>query len=118
MPYLILDHALQFIDFMKRVFSAEETYKSMRDPATIMHAEVMVGECTIMCADATEQYPPCPAGMFIYVDDADAVFEKALKAGAQVIDAVTDHPYGRSGGILDPFGNSWWLCTAGSAPEM
>lgn len=109
MPYLILENANRFITFAEKVFGAKETYKEMRDVNTIMHAEIMIGESTIMFADATELYKPQPAAFFIYVDNADERFKKAVEEGAVPINEVADHPYGRSGGIADPFGNSWWV---------
>ena len=109
MPYLIIEHAVGFLDFMQTVFGAAETMKVMRDEHTIMHSEIMIGECTIMFADATGQYAARPAGMFIYVDNADETYQKAIDAGASVISAVSDQPYGRSGGVKDAYGNSWWI---------
>ena len=109
MPYLILENAAKFISFTEKVFEAKETYKVMRDPKTIMHAEIVIGDSTIMFADATQTYKPQPASMFIYVDDVDERYKKAIEAGALPITQVTDQPYGRSGGITDPFGNSWWV---------
>ncbi len=109
MPYLILKDASKFMAFTHAVFGATETLREMRDPQTIMHAEIMIGECTIMFADATERYGERPAGFFIYVDDADSTFKKAIDAGATVISEPADQPYGRSGGVTDPCGNSWWM---------
>lgn len=109
MPYLIIEGAAGFIRFMQDVFGAKETYKAMRDENMIVHAEVMCGGSTIMFADATGVYNARPAGMFIYVDDADLVYGKALAAGGQAVSPLIDQEYGRSGGILDPFGNTWWI---------
>lgn len=109
MPYLIIPGAENFIVFTQKVFDAKETYKAMRDENTIMHAEVMIGGSTIMFADSTEVYSPRPAGLFIYVEDADETYKKAIDAGATIITKLFDQPYGRSGGIADPFGNSWWI---------
>lgn len=109
MPYLIIPNAAEFILFTQKVFGAEETYKAMRDENTIMHAEIMIGESTVMFADATEQYKPRPAGLFVYADNADDTFKKAIDAGATVVTELADQPYGRSGGVSDPFGNTWWI---------
>lgn len=109
MPYLIVKNAAAFIDFTKEIFDAATTYKVMRDENCIMHAEIIIGESTIMFADATDQYEPRTAGLFIYVDDADSRYNKAVAAGATIISPLADQPYGRSGGILDPFGNCWWI---------
>ena len=109
MPYLILPNAAAFSTFTESVFGAKITHTSMRDEHTIMHAEVMIGECTIMFADTTDKIEASPAGLFVYVADADTSFAKALAAGATVLLEIEDRSYGRSGGVLDPFGNSWWI---------
>ncbi len=109
MPYLLLPNASEFILFTQKVFRAKETHKTMRDEHTIMHAEVMIGESTIMFADATEKYKSRPAGLFVYVDDADDTYKRAIQAGATVVTEIADQTYGRSGGIADPFGNVWWI---------
>jgi PhnB protein len=109
MPYLILKGAKKFIEWTTCVFIATETHRAMRDEHIIMHAEIMIGECTIMFADCTEQYAIRNADLFIYVDDADATFKKAIEAGASVINEMSDQSYGRSGGVRDPFGNGWWI---------
>ena len=85
------------------------SYKAMRDENLIMHAEISIGDSVVMFADATEQYPQRNAGMFIYVDDCDAVYKKAIENGAESLTEPADQGYGRSAGIMDPFGNTWWL---------
>ncbi|MDO3644628.1 VOC family protein [Mucilaginibacter sp. L3T2-6] len=109
MPYLIVENASKFIDFTRNVFGATEKFKTMRDERTIMHAEVSIGDSVIMFADATEQYLPQNAGMFLYVDDCDEIFNKAIDNGATEIMPPADQSYGRSAGIKDPFGNAWWI---------
>jgi len=111
MPYLIIKDAPGFTQFMKEVFGAEEKVKHMRDENIIMHAEITVGESVIMFADSTDAFPPRTGGFFIYVADADATYEKAIAAGATSIMPVSNQPYGRSGGIIDPYGNTWWPTT-------
>lgn len=111
MPYLIVKNATKFIDFTKKVFNAveNENRKSMRDEKTIMHGEIKIGDSTIMFADSTENYQPCPAGLFVYVDDADETFKQAISEGAITVTELSDQSYGRTGGISDPFGNTWWI---------
>ena len=109
MPYLILENAPGFITFTQKVFDAKETQKVMRDENTIMHAEVMIGESTIMFAEATEKFKVSNADLFVYVDDADETYKTALKNGGSVVNEPANQPYGRSGGIKDPFGNVWWV---------
>src|SRR5690349_15440993 len=109
MPYLILNNASQFIEFMTEVFEAEVVHKTMRDEKIIRHGELRIGDSKIMFADATEQWKIQPAGLFIYVDEPDVTFNKAINKGAEVVTPMADQTYGRSGGIKDPFGNTWWI---------
>ena len=109
MPYLILKNAGDFIAFMKNVFGAEEKLREMRNETTIMHAEIKLGNSTIMFADTTEQISPQNTGLFIYVADTDETYKKALAAGATSIQEPVDQSYGRSAGIKDPFGNTLWI---------
>ena len=109
MPYLIVKNAQAFFEFSEKVFGATEKYKAMRDENLIMHAEISIGDSVVMFADATEQYPQRNAGRFIYVDDCDAVYKKAIENGAESLTEPADQGYGRSAGIMDPFGNTWWL---------
>lgn len=109
MPYLIIKDAAKFILFTQNVFGATEKIRHMRDENIIMHAEVMIGGSTIMFADATQQFEERTTGLFVYVQDADETYKKALDGGATSIMAPADQPYGRSSGILDPFGNTWWI---------
>ena len=112
MPYLILENARGFIAFTQKVFGAKEMHQSMRDEKTIMHAEIMIGESTIMFADATERFKVSNAGLFVYVEHADETYKCALANGGNVVTELANQPYGRSGGILDPFGNVWWITSA------
>lgn len=112
MPYLIVPNAAAFIEFAKAVFGAEERYKAMRTETLIQHAEITIGQSVIMLADATDQFKKQPAGIFVYVDDCDAVFKKAIDNGATTSMAPADQSYGRSGGFNDAFGNTWWVTSA------
>ena|SRR3569833_361968 len=109
MPYLIVKNAANFIGFTSNVFGAAEKFKTMRDEQTIMHAEIGIGDSVIMLADATEQFSVQNAGIFLYVDDCDTIFKKALDNGATEVMPPADQSYGRSAGITDPFGNTWWI---------
>jgi PhnB protein len=109
MPYLIVENAPAFFEFAKNVFDAEEKLKVMRTETLIMHAEIAIGEGVIMFADLTDQYQRRTAGMFIYVDDCDAIYLKALHHGATSAMEPSDQNYGRAAGVNDPFGNTWWL---------
>jgi len=109
MPYLIVENAPGFMEFTQKVFGAEEKFKAMRDEKLIQHAEVSIGGSVIMFADATEQYKPQPASLFVYVDDCDAVYKNAIANGATSVTEPGDQSYGRSAGVKDAFGNTWWI---------
>jgi uncharacterized glyoxalase superfamily protein PhnB len=112
MPYLIVPNAEGFFNFMKNVFQATEKMKMMRDEKTIMHAELKVGDQVIMFSEASKEYPATPGSFFIYVEDADKSFADAIANGATEIDPPDDKDYGRSGGVRDPHGNTWWITSA------
>ena len=112
MPYLIVKNAAGLLNFMKTVFGAAEKYKAMSDDnSIIMHGEVIINGSTVMFAESSDLWHPQPAGLFVYVSDVDETFKKALGAGASVIMEISDKGYGRSGGVKDPFGNTWWITT-------
>ena len=109
MPYLMLNSASEFIEFVKKVFGGEQTFKRMRDEQRIMHAEVQVNGSTIMFCDSTEEWPAQTANLFIYVENADEAFHKAIAAGAEEVMELSDQDYGRTCGVKDPVGNTWWI---------
>src|SRR4051812_21267985 len=109
MPYIIVEDAEKFIHFLKTVFNANEKLKVPREEGGIMHAEVIIGGSTIMLADATDQYKPRSAGMYIHVDDTDKTYEIALREGATSLMEPQKQSYAsRTAGIQDEFGNTWW----------
>jgi PhnB protein len=107
-PYLIISNAAQWIDFVKQAFGAEEHFRAKRPGAKdiIMHAEVKIGDSIIELADANPEYPAMPSTLLLRVEDPDAVYNRALEAGATVMQPITDAPYGSRGGtVLDVAGN-------------
>ncbi|MDR3721704.1 MAG: VOC family protein [Candidatus Acidoferrales bacterium] len=108
-PYLIVPGAAQLIDFMKAAFGAEEHFRIKRPGGdVIMHAEVKIGDSMIELAEANDQFPPTPATIVLRVNDVDAVFNRAVEAGATVMQPVADQEYGaRSATVLDGSGNRW-----------
>jgi len=81
----------------------------MRDETLVMHAEINIGGCMIMVAEATEQYKVQTAAFFIYVDGCDKALQTAIENGASVVREPATQGYGRSAGVKDVFGNTWWL---------
>jgi PhnB protein len=119
-PYIIVRGAAQFIEFAKDVFGAEERLRvPAPEPGRIMHAELRLGDSMIELGDGNEQYPPLPAAIHVYVPDTDAVYRRALDAGATSLHPVEEMPYGeRSGGVADPFGNCWYIATHRGASHI
>jgi len=112
-PYIIIERAPQFMDFLKAAFGAEERLRVPRPDGTIMHAELGLGNGAIEVADSNDQYPSAPTDIHLYFDDCDTVYQRALAAGATSIYAPTDeHPSGdRWGQVKDSFGNNWDIAT-------
>ena len=116
MPYLMVEDAGKFIDFTKEVFDAELTYKGERD-GQIGHCEININGSTIMFSNSRGEWKPATANMFVYVDDADARYRKALDAGSETVMPPADQDYGRSCGVIDPFGNVWWITSVMEQPK-
>jgi len=118
-PYLVVKNAAAAIDFYKKAFGATELMR-YDDGERIGHAELQIGEGRFMLAD---EYPEMgftgpragqspPVSMMFYVEDVDAVVERARKAGATIDRPVADQFYGdRSGQVIDPFGHRWTIAT-------
>ena len=111
-PYLVSPGAARVIDFLKAAFGAQELQRDARPNGTIRHAEVKIGDSVVMLGEATEEWPPMPAMLYVYVEDVDRVYRQAIEAGATSLREPADQPSGdRVGGVADPAGNQWWLAT-------
>lgn len=111
-PYLVCTDAAKVVDFAKAAFGAEEMFRIDAPGGKIGHAELKIGDSMVMVADSSDGHPPMPAMLNLYVPDVDAVFARAVKAGATVVRDVANQFYGdRSGGVKDASGNQWWIST-------
>jgi uncharacterized glyoxalase superfamily protein PhnB len=111
-PYLVVRGAAQLIEFMKQAFAAEEIQRMTRPDGSIGHAEVKIGDSRLMLGEAGGEFTPMPAMLHLYVEDADAIYRRALQAGAISLREPVDEFYGdRIGGVKDSFGNQWWIAT-------
>ncbi len=108
-PYLVIPNAIHFYEFVQKVFGGKETARFLNDDQSLMHGEVNIGSSTIMFGNASEKSTPQPAGLYVTVENADEIFQKALDNGATVVMEIEDKEYGRTGGVKDPFGNTWWI---------
>jgi PhnB protein len=111
-PYLVVNNVAELIEFLKRTFGAEERELLSKPDGGIMHAEVMIGDSMVMMGEPADESEVIPALLYLYVDDCDAVYERALEAGATSLREPEDQFYGdRSAAVDDAFGNHWWLAT-------
>lgn len=110
-PYLMLDGAARFKEFTTKVFDGtiSTTHYQEDAPEMIKHSEVSISGSVIMFCDARPEWPAQPANLFVYVENTDASYEKALQAGGTSIMPPADQEYGRSCGVSDPCGNTWWI---------
>jgi PhnB protein len=111
-PHLNPLRAQVVIEFLQKAFGAEEVYRAQSPDGVVHHARVRIGDSLIGMGEAHGPYQPMPCTLHLYVPDADAAYDRALRAGATSIQPVADQPYGdRSGGVTDPFGNRWFVAT-------
>ncbi|HEY6420673.1 MAG TPA: VOC family protein [Candidatus Binataceae bacterium] len=111
-PYLQVEGAAKLIDFLKQAFGADEILRITGEDGKIAHAQVRIEGSMVEMADASAEYKPNPTAIWLFVDDADAVYQRALRAGAKSIHKPTDQDYGdREASVKDPFGNHWYIAT-------
>ena len=111
-PYLTVQGVPKLIDFLTHVFEAQEIERVMRPDGSIGHAEVRIGDSVVMVGEACDAWKPMPSALYLYVNNTDAVYQRALQAGATSVMEPADQFYGdRSAGVQDPSGNLWWIAT-------
>lgn len=119
-PHLICAGAAEAIEFYKQAFGAVELSRMLSPEGKVMHASIRIGDSVIMLNDETpqwESYGPkhlkgSPVTIHLYVEDADAVFAQAVKAGAKATMPPEDMFWGdRYGKVEDPFGHQWSIGT-------
>jgi PhnB protein len=111
-PWIVSPDAVRLIDFVKKAFAAEEIGRVPGPTGGIGHAEVRIGDSVVMMFDAPEGWPATPAFLRLYVEDGDAVYRRALDAGAAPVTRMTTLFFGdRVGRVRDPLGNIWWIQT-------
>jgi PhnB protein len=121
-PYLVADDAPALIAFTTRVFGAEERHRAT-GPGGGIHAEVRIGDSMLMIGGGSEDHPSgrpaMPTALHVYVENTDAVYQRALDAGASSIGAPADQAYGeRSAGVKDASGTVWYIATATGARHV
>lgn len=119
-PYLCVDGAAKAIEFYTKAFAASERLRIAAPEGKVGHAELVIGKSLIMLAD---EYPEMqfrspatlggsPVTIHLYVEDVDAFCQRAVAAGAQIVQPIEDRFYGdRNGTLKDPFGHVWSIAT-------
>ena len=112
-PFIHVRGTDRLIDFLKDALGAEEAYERYTTPeGLIAHAALRVGESLVEFGEGPGDWKPLNGHIHVFVKDPDALFERAVKAGAKVLYPMADQPYGeRGGGVTDPFGNHWYIAT-------
>lgn len=121
-PVLTLDNAAEAIDWYEAAFGATEVGRAAAPDGTILHAEIQIGDSRIMLSDplmgakSPTELGGSPAQLWIYVQDCDGLFKRALAAGARVFGGtmgeMSDQFWGdRAGTLVDPYGYKWSIAT-------
>jgi uncharacterized glyoxalase superfamily protein PhnB len=104
--------APKFIDFLEQAFGAETLERHQSDEGFVYHAKVRLGDSIVEMGEAHGPWQPMQSAIYMYVEDVDATYRQALRAGATSALEPTDQPYGdRSAWVNDEFGNVWYLST-------
>lgn len=110
-PYLIVKDVGGLLKFLVQVFDAKEVNRMQLPDGQIMHADVMIGDSHIMIGHAMDE-SGFPGMVYMYFPDCDAVYQRAIDAGATSMREPQDEAFGdRTAGVRDPFGNHWGLAT-------
>jgi PhnB protein len=109
-PYIFVDDADRYLDFLRRAFGGKERGRALRPDGKVANAQMAFGSATVMISEAQAEFPAGRSAFYLYVADADASMAQAIAAGAEKIMGVADMPYGdRQGGVRDSAGNIWWI---------
>jgi PhnB protein len=109
-PYLVVSDADAELAFLKAAFGATELNCQRHPDNTVMHAEITIGDTLVMLGQAGGPWMPRTAALYLWVEDVDATYARALEAGAKSESAPEDKPYGhRNAGVVDRNGVTWWI---------
>jgi len=110
-PYLVVDDAAALMNFMRRAFGAHEIERMLGGDGAVTHGEMRIGDSVVMLGQS-DQWKAGSATIYLYVEDVDAVYQRALEAGATSLREIRDEFYGdRTGGVQDPSGTRWFIAT-------
>lgn len=112
-PYFLVDRAAELTTFLTQAFDANVRQRLERADGSVMHVELQIGDSIVMMGEPIAEFGPMPCSIYLYVEDCDAAYQRAIDAGATSIMPPTDmsHAGERYGGVKDPSGNLWWVAT-------
>jgi PhnB protein len=111
-PYLVVVGADKMISFLEQGLGGKCIERHPGPNGATAHAEVKIGDTIVMLGESSERAKASPATLYHYVTNVDETHRRAVVAGAKVLTEPTDMFYGdRSGGVIDPCGNFWWIAT-------
>jgi PhnB protein len=109
-PYLMVDSVETELDFLRKVFNAEVKELLKLEDGTVQHGEATIGDTVIMMGKARTEWPATFGANYVFVENADQVYDKAIKNGSSSLLVPADRFYGyREAGVKDPQGNTWWI---------
>jgi PhnB protein len=109
-PYLVIPDADAELTFLKAAFGGSEVSCARNPDNSVMHAEIQIGDSLVMLGQASAEWKALSAALYLWVDDVDATYAKALAAGATSQSPPEDKPYGhRNAGVVDQNGVTWWI---------
>ena len=110
-PYIFVTDMGRFVDFITNVFDAKVLGTTAMN-GRVANSRLRIGNTSFMASEGSENFAAMRVAHYIYVEDTDATFAKALAHGATKIMDPMNMPYGdRQGGVIDPCGNYWWIST-------
>ena len=111
-PYLIVSDVEVTMNFIEYVFNGKVREKMTTPDGSVNHGEMSIGDSVIMMGKATEEYKPLNAMLYIYVEDTDSTYKRAIEKGAVSVMEPADQFYGdRNAGVTDKDGISWWIAS-------
>lgn len=111
-PYLTVDDLGALLEFVKAAFGATVTDVMSDESGKPRHAEFQIGDSKLMGGQSREEWKARPGSLYLYVEDTDALYQAALRAGGTSLMEPTDQFYGdRNAAVTDSNGNQWWIAT-------
>lgn len=111
-PYLVVTEVADLVDFLKQAFDASEIRRTTLPGGKILNVEMTIGDSVLLIAGARSGHEIMLGSIYLYVEDTDVVYKRALEAGAISMMEPEDQFYGdRNAGVKDTLGNHWWIAT-------